>query len=89
MSIIGWIIIGFFAGWLAGIITGTGKKFGCCLDVAVGILGAFVGGFIFSYVQNQRVTFQFNLWSFFVAFVGAVVLLVIFRIIARLIAGRR
>jgi uncharacterized membrane protein YeaQ/YmgE (transglycosylase-associated protein family) len=88
MSIIGWIIIGFLAGWLAGVVTGTGKRFGCCMDVVVGIIGAFVGGFIFSYIQNEKVTFRFDLWSFFVAFVGAVVLLLIFRITAWLVAGR-
>ena len=89
MSIIGWVIIGFVSGWLAGIVTGTGKTFGCCMDVVVGILGAFIGGFIFTYIQNQRFIPQFNLWSFFVAFVGAVVLLTAFRIIARLVTGRR
>jgi uncharacterized membrane protein YeaQ/YmgE (transglycosylase-associated protein family) len=87
MSIIGWVIIGFFAGWLAGVVTGTGKKFGCCMDVVVGIVGAFVGGFIFSYIEKNHVTFQFNWWSFFVAFVGATVLLIAFRIIARLVSG--
>lgn len=87
MSILGWIIIGFFAGWLASIITATSKRLGCCMDVVIGILGAFIGGFIFSYLQKKQVTFEFNLWSLFVAFVGAVVLLVILKIIARLIAG--
>jgi uncharacterized membrane protein YeaQ/YmgE (transglycosylase-associated protein family) len=89
LSILGWIVIGFFAGWLAGIATRTGKKFGCLLDVVVGIIGAFVGGFIFSYLQHQKVTFEFNLWSFFVAFVGAVVLLLAVRIVVWLFTGSK
>ena len=49
--------------------------------------GAFVGGFIFSYIQNKHVTFRFDMWSFLVAFVGAVVLLLVFRLIAWLFSG--
>ncbi|MDY6794568.1 MAG: GlsB/YeaQ/YmgE family stress response membrane protein [Actinomycetota bacterium] len=88
MSILGWIVIGFFAGWLAGVVTGTGDRFGCCLDVVVGVIGAFLGGFIFSYIQNQKVTFKFDLWSFFVAFVGAVVLLMGLKLLAWLLKPR-
>ena len=82
MSVIGWIVIGFFAGWLAGVVTGTGDKFGCCLDVVVGIVGAFIGCLIFSYLRYEEVTFRFDLWSFFVAFVGAVVFLLVLKAFA-------
>ena len=82
MSVLGWIVIGFLAGWLAGVVTGTGDKFGCCLDVVVGIIGAFIGGLIFSYFRYEEVTFRFDLWSFFMAFVGAVVFLLVLKAFA-------
>lgn len=89
MSLAGWIIIGFFAGWLAGVATGTKKKFGCLLNPVVGIVGAFIGGFIFTYLRNEKFTFAFDWWSFFVAFVGAVVLLLAVRFLAWLLGGRK
>ncbi len=45
-SLIGWIIIGFLAGWLAGLLT-RGRGFGCLGNVAVGLVGALVGGYLF------------------------------------------
>ena len=89
MSVFGWIVIGFFAGWLAGVVTGTGDKYGCCLDVVVGIIGAFIGGLIFSYLRYEEVTFRFDLWSFFVAFVGAVVFLLVLKGLAWLFGRQR
>ena len=89
MSIPGWIVIGFFAGWLASLVTRTRKKLGCILDPIIGIVGAFVGGIIFSYLQNEKVTFEFDLWSFFVAFVGAVVLLLVVKLLMWLFGGRK
>lgn len=87
MSILGWIVIGFFAGWLASVVTRTKKRMGCILDTVIGIVGAFLGGFIFSYLQESKVTFAFNLWSFFVAFVGAVVLLLAVKLLVWLFSG--
>ncbi|NPV59323.1 MAG: GlsB/YeaQ/YmgE family stress response membrane protein [Actinobacteria bacterium] len=88
MSILGWIVIGFFAGWLAGIATGTKDRYGCLLNPVVGILGAFVGGLIFSYIRNEKVTFAFDWWSLFVAFVGACALLLAVKLLAWAFSGR-
>jgi uncharacterized membrane protein YeaQ/YmgE (transglycosylase-associated protein family) len=89
MSILGWIVIGLIAGWLAALATGTRSKLGCLLYPVVGIVGAFVGGFIFSYLQNDEVTFAFDWWSLFVAFVGATVLLLAFKLLTRVFSGRK
>ena len=66
MGIISWVIFGALAGWLASIITGRNQRMGCLANIVVGIIGAFIGG-----------VSGFNLYSFVVAVLGAVVLLVI------------
>jgi uncharacterized membrane protein YeaQ/YmgE (transglycosylase-associated protein family) len=78
LSIVGWIIIGGFAGAVAGRIAGTAERQGCLLDIVVGIIGAFLGGAILSFVGGVGVTGP-NLYSFLVATFGAVVLLVVIR----------
>ena len=76
MGIIVWIIFGALAGWIASIITGRNNRMGCIANIVVGIVGAFLGGFLMSLVGLGAVN-GFNLYSFFVAVLGAVVLLVI------------
>ena len=76
MGIISWIIFGALAGWLASIITGRNNRMGCIANIVVGIVGAFIGGFLMSLFGGGGVT-GFNLYSFFVAIIGAVVLLLI------------
>jgi uncharacterized membrane protein YeaQ/YmgE (transglycosylase-associated protein family) len=83
LSILGWIILGLIAGYIASHIVDNGGK-GPLLDIVLGIVGALVGGEIFSALGAVPVT-GFNLWSLFVAVVGAVVILVIYHAIM----GRR
>ncbi len=83
MSIIGWIIFGLIAGFIASKIVNRAGE-GLLLDIVLGIVGAIVGGYIFAFFGNVGVT-GFNLYSMFVAVVGAVVVLVIYHAIA----GRR
>jgi uncharacterized membrane protein YeaQ/YmgE (transglycosylase-associated protein family) len=83
MSILGWIILGLIAGWLAGILV-KGSGYGVVGDIVLGILGALVGGAITSTLMGVDIT-GFNLESLLVALLGAIV--VIF--IARLISGSR
>ena len=83
MSILGWIILGLIAGWLAGVLV-KGSGYGVVGDIVLGILGALVGGAITSTVMGVDIT-GFNLESLLVAVLGAIV--VIF--IARLISGSR
>lgn len=74
MGIISWLIIGGLAGWLASIFTGNDKKMGLGRNLLVGIIGGFIGGFLFNIIGGHGVT-GFNLWSLLVSFVGSVVLL--------------
>jgi uncharacterized membrane protein YeaQ/YmgE (transglycosylase-associated protein family) len=74
MSIIGWILLGLIAGFIASkIVNKSGEGF--FLDIVLGIVGAIVGGFIFSAFGASGVT-GFNLYSMIVAIVGAIIVLV-------------
>jgi uncharacterized membrane protein YeaQ/YmgE (transglycosylase-associated protein family) len=78
MSILAWIIVGLIAGWLAkAFVPGNGPG-GIIGDLVVGIVGALLGGWIFNLLGHSAVT-GLNLYSIFVAFIGAVVLLAIIR----------
>ena len=74
MSIIGWIVLGGIAGWLASIITKRNDQMGCITNIIAGVIGASVGGWVFSLFGGQGVT-GFNLPSLLVAFVGAIIVL--------------
>jgi uncharacterized membrane protein YeaQ/YmgE (transglycosylase-associated protein family) len=83
MGIIGWIILGGIAGWIAKSTTGVGERRGCMFNIVIGIIGSVVGGLIFSALGEKGVT-GFNLWSLFVAAAGAVV----FLWLARMLGGK-
>ena len=74
MNILLWIIFGAVAGWLASMIAKTSQ--GLLVDIIVGIVGAFIGGFVFNAFGSGGVS-GFNLYSLLVAVVGAVILLLI------------
>lgn len=80
MDILTWIIVGLVAGVLASFVAGGG--FGLLGDILVGILGAFVGGWIFRQM-GWSAPFGGLAGTIFVAFIGAVVLLLILRLIRR------
>jgi uncharacterized membrane protein YeaQ/YmgE (transglycosylase-associated protein family) len=80
-SLIGWVVIGLLAGWLAGTIS-RGRGFGCIVDVILGLIGAVLGGWIFT--KLGIVAFGF-FGSLAAATLGAVLLVTI----ARLFAGGR
>ncbi len=80
MNIIVWIIFGGLAGWIASMIAGTNAEQGLLMNIIVGIIGAFIGGFIMNKLDKPGVT-GFNLRSFIVAVLGAVLLIVLYRII--------
>jgi uncharacterized membrane protein YeaQ/YmgE (transglycosylase-associated protein family) len=83
VSIIGWIILGLLAGFIASkIVNKTGVGF--FLDLVLGIVGAIVGGVIFSALGASGIT-GLNLYSMVVAVIGAVVVLVIYH----MVSGRR
>lgn len=80
MNIIIWIIFGAVVGWLAGIVMKTDH--GMVEDIILGILGAFIGGFIMNSMGQPGVT-GFNLYSIVVAVIGASVLIFLGRVLHR------
>lgn len=80
MGWLAWIIIGALAGWLASIVMKTNARQGLLMDIIVGIVGALIGGFVFQALGLQGVT-GFNIWSLFVAFIGAVILIGLLRLV--------
>jgi uncharacterized membrane protein YeaQ/YmgE (transglycosylase-associated protein family) len=78
IGILVWIIVGAIAGFLASKVL-TGKGMGLLWDIVVGILGAFLGGWLASLVGMPVSTGTFTVGGLVAAFVGAVILLVIFR----------
>lgn len=76
MSIIVWLVLGLIAGFVASkIINKTGG--GLVLDLALGVAGAVVGGFVFSFLGMTGVT-GLNIYSIIVAIIGAVIVLYIY-----------
>ena len=81
MSFIAWLVVGLVAGWIASMIVDR-RGSGLIMDIVLGVIGAFVGGFIFSALGHGGAT-GINLYSIFVAAVGAVVLLLIVHAVRR------
>ncbi len=79
MSIIGWLILGLIAGFIGSKIVNRGGE-GLVLDIVLGVVGAVVGGFLFSLVGAAPVT-GLNIYSMLVAVVGAIVVLVVYHAI--------
>ena len=86
--ILGWIIFGGIAGWLASIITGRNRQQGCLMNIIVGIVGAFIGGVLYNLLAGNGLTFSetlsvTSLTGFLVALGGAVVLLIVVNLVAK------
>jgi uncharacterized membrane protein YeaQ/YmgE (transglycosylase-associated protein family) len=79
MEILTWLIVGLVAGVLASLIVG-GTGYGIIGDIVVGIVGAFVGGWLFTQA-GWHSPFAGLAGTIFIAFIGAVVLLVIIHLI--------
>lgn len=81
MSILAWLLLGLIAGFIASkIVNKTGE--GLFLDIVIGIVGALIGGSLFNTLGGVGIT-GFNLWSLFVAVVGAVIALLIYHAVTR------
>ena len=78
MNILLWVILGAVAGWIADMIMKSDH--GVIEDIILGIIGAFVGGFILNFLGQSGVT-GFNIYSLVVAVIGAVVLIFLGRLI--------
>lgn len=81
MSLLAWIVLGLIAGFIASkIVSGSGQ--GMLVDIALGIVGSIVGGWLFNTFGMAGVG-GFNLYSLLVAIVGAVVLLALYHAVFR------
>jgi uncharacterized membrane protein YeaQ/YmgE (transglycosylase-associated protein family) len=81
MGIIAWIVVGLIAGALAKLIMPGDDPGGIIVTILLGIVGAFVGGFVVNLLGGAGVS-GFNLWSIAVATIGAIILLAIYRLVA-------
>lgn len=81
MGLILWLVIGGVVGWLASIVMRTDAQQGIVLNVIVGIVGAFIGGLVFTggSINSSGLT----LYTFLTSLVGAVVLLAIVNLVRR------
>ncbi len=77
MGALSWIVFGALAGWVASVLLGTQNRQGCLMNIIVGIIGAFLGGFLLEILTNSTVQFEWSLRSFAVAVLGWVLLLVL------------
>lgn len=82
MGIILWIVFGALAGWIASLLMDSNSNQDTMRDIIMGIIGSIVGGFLMNMVGKSGVT-GFNLYSLFVAVIGAVVVIYIARRIRR------
>jgi uncharacterized membrane protein YeaQ/YmgE (transglycosylase-associated protein family) len=81
MSVIAWIVVGLIAGFIGSKIVNR-EGSGIVLDIVIGVIGALVGGWLFEAVGHAGVT-GINLYSIFVAVVGAIVVLVAYHFIRK------
>jgi uncharacterized membrane protein YeaQ/YmgE (transglycosylase-associated protein family) len=81
-SLVYWVIVGGLAGWLASMVAGTNRRMGCLANIAAGVVGAVIGGWVF---RNLGLARPEGAWlgSIVVAFVGATILLVLLRLLRR------
>jgi uncharacterized membrane protein YeaQ/YmgE (transglycosylase-associated protein family) len=81
MSILAWMVLGLIAGFIGSkIVNKTGEGF--VLDIVLGIVGAIVGGYLFNLFGASGVT-GVNIYSLFVAVIGAVLVLVVYHAVRR------
>jgi uncharacterized membrane protein YeaQ/YmgE (transglycosylase-associated protein family) len=82
MGLLTWLIVGFLAGWIASIIMKTDSQQGPLMDIIMGVIGAFVGGFVMNLFGQSGVS-GFNLYSVLVAVVGACIVIYLGRMLRR------
>ena len=84
MGILSWALFGLITGFIASkIVNARGE--GCFLNIALGLVGALVGGFLYRTVTHEEVVFHFGIKPMIVAIIGAIVVLVVYHAIS----GRR
>ena len=84
MGILTWVAFGLIAGFIASKIVNQRGE-GCFLNIALGLVGALVGGFLYREITHEEVIFRFGIKPMLVAIVGAIIVLIVYH----WISGRR
>jgi uncharacterized membrane protein YeaQ/YmgE (transglycosylase-associated protein family) len=86
MGFIAWIVFGAIVGWVANVVVGgrNRRPQGCLVSILVGVVGAALGGLLYRALTGQEKTWDFDFPSLGVAALGAIVLLVILRLLQNL-----
>lgn len=82
-NLLAWVVVGAIAGWLASIVMKTNSRQGLLGDIIVGVVGGLIGGFLLTQIGVGGEVTGINLTSILVAFIGAVILLGILRLVRR------
>ncbi|HWK79221.1 MAG TPA: GlsB/YeaQ/YmgE family stress response membrane protein [Thermomicrobiales bacterium] len=85
MGLIGWIVLGAIAGWLASLINKTNNSQGWIGNIILGIVGALVGGFLFNLITGADNSIDFSIGSLIIAVIGALIVSALYG----MITGRR
>ena len=85
MGLIATLILGLIAGWLTGMVMKGNGGYGVVGDIVLGIIGAFVGGWLTSLLTGVNMVSGLNITSLIVAVIGAVIVVAIYRTVS----GRR
>jgi uncharacterized membrane protein YeaQ/YmgE (transglycosylase-associated protein family) len=85
MSIIAWLVVGAIAGWIASKVVPGDERYGWLGGLVAGIVGAVVGGFLFSSLTGEDYTTGINIPTLVAATVGAIIVVFLFQ----MVTGRR
>lgn len=89
MSILSWVLFGILAGWIAAVVVRDQRPRGCLTNMVTGILGAVLGGFVYRWVTGKPWDYRFDLASFGVAVLGAIVLILVINLATRRVPPSR
>ena len=73
MGLIGWIVLGAVAGWLASLINKSNNQQGWIGNIVLGIVGALVGGFLWNLITGSDNAIEFSIGSLIIAVIGALI----------------
>ena len=82
-NIIAWLIVGGLAGWVASLIMKTNEQMGLWANVAVGVIGAVIGGWLAGMLFGEGLSSAFSIRSFVISVVGAVILIALLKAVRR------